>query len=270
MKRYHSKNECCSPRYVKGNDGKIYPVRCGKCIFCLAQDQLDWVFRNRLEFEVFGYGYYLTLTYDEENLKELNVKDCQNFFKLLRYHFKGCKIRTFYVGEYGRKSNRPHYHALIYGLPYMALHEMLEVVEDCWKKGFCYVKYIDSENIHYVCKYLTKVDPRKHEVAPFVRCHSALLSEYLTFILIQELYYSLETAQRNQFLLFQMVVISQFLDFLGNIFMDNHFMSVKKRNGLKPKVNCFLMALSELPILKSDNCALTELSRNFIKDFINE
>jgi len=56
---------------------------------------------------------FITLTYDNENLPEnatLVPKDLKDFQKRLRYH-ANIDLRFFSVGEYGEKTQRPHYHA---------------------------------------------------------------------------------------------------------------------------------------------------------------
>lgn len=171
--------KCLNPRIVKRKDGKVCRVPCGKCLNCMINDQNNWVFRLKLEQEVFYPSIFITLTYDDEHLVNLNVRDCQLFIKRLRKRFNNVPLRFFYVGEYGKTTNRQHYHMAIFGLPIENLHEGLTIVEECWQKGFCYVKWLNDENIHYVTKYLTKLDPRYHDVPPFVECPCDLLLEFL-------------------------------------------------------------------------------------------
>lgn len=84
-------------------------------------------------------AWFLTLTYDNENIPyrmtwdegtgevlvenySLNYEDMKAFWKRLRryleYHEldKG-KLMYFQCGEYGGKTHRPHYHAIVYDLP---------------------------------------------------------------------------------------------------------------------------------------------------------
>lgn len=56
---------------------------------------------------------FLTLTY-ENAPEKLNKPDLQKFIKRLRYR-SNREIRYFACGEYGEKTNRPHYHAIIFG-----------------------------------------------------------------------------------------------------------------------------------------------------------
>jgi len=60
---------------------------------------------------------FVTLTYDDENLpygETLHRPDFQKFMKRLIKN-SGQKIRLFYCGEYGDDTQRPHYHACLFG-----------------------------------------------------------------------------------------------------------------------------------------------------------
>lgn len=64
---------------------------------------------------------FLTLTYSDEYLPEnnsLSKRDLQLFVKRLRKDLadSGRKIKYFACGEYGDTTERPHYHAIIFGL----------------------------------------------------------------------------------------------------------------------------------------------------------
>lgn len=58
---------------------------------------------------------FITLTYDDTHCPEkINRRDPQLFMKRLRQKLDR-KIRYFLTGEYGEKTQRPHYHAIIFG-----------------------------------------------------------------------------------------------------------------------------------------------------------
>ena len=60
---------------------------------------------------------FITLTYSDENLPQdgkLNYTHFQLFFKRLR-KYAGKDIGFFMCGEYGETTQRPHYHACIFG-----------------------------------------------------------------------------------------------------------------------------------------------------------
>lgn len=63
---------------------------------------------------------FVTLTYAEENLPagaSLEPKDLQNWLKRFRKRVAPLRLRFYAVGEYGDKSDRPHYHAVLFGYP---------------------------------------------------------------------------------------------------------------------------------------------------------
>lgn len=154
---------CKNPIYV---NGVIAP--CGKCFTCRSKYRRQW--QLRLQHELLSYkgcAMFLTLTYNEENLPLNNTlvkKDVQDFLKRLRKYYKDIKIRYFAAGEYGDKKFRPHYHLIIYGLkaPEQRKKSSLNfkyglfLAEKIWKKGYCYVGYVNSQCIAYVSKYIMK------------------------------------------------------------------------------------------------------------------
>ena len=95
---------------------------CGQCEGCRLYQAKTWSFRLMHEFETNDkVGEFITLTYNNENLpkgKTLDHEDVKLFFKRLRRKIErrtGKRIRYFICGEYGPKTKRPHYHAIIFG-----------------------------------------------------------------------------------------------------------------------------------------------------------
>lgn len=125
---------CNSPvlLYRKGQkmlDGRLakmdisYP--CNRCVKCKKRRVNDWVTRLSYEEKFSFTSYFVTLTYDESQVPYVVQKDgkvrltlvkghLMDFFKRLRkYQISTRKIYYYAVGEYGSKTNRPHYHAII-------------------------------------------------------------------------------------------------------------------------------------------------------------
>lgn len=156
---------CANPVYVK-KTGILVP--CGKCLKCRSKYRLQWQLRLQHELDSYnGVAMFLTLTYDDENLPDnytLVKKDVQLFLKRLRKYYSDIKIKYFAVGEYGTKKFRPHYHLIIYGIkaPEQKKKSVLNfkyglfLAERIWKKGFCFVGYVDAKCINYVSKYVMK------------------------------------------------------------------------------------------------------------------
>lgn len=123
---------------------------------------------------------FLTLTYNDESLPEdqgLDVKHWQKFAKKLRKR-KG-PFRFLHCGEYGGKTLRPHYHALIFGLDFRedrkAWSKKLftsEELESAWGKGFATIGDVSFDSAAYVASYALKkatgkaTGPRYERVDP--------------------------------------------------------------------------------------------------------
>lgn len=130
-----------SPRaLLKGVDH----FECGGCPECLQKKSRMWALRAGMEsrtyyefvddkrrrYKVRQVGMMITLTYDtykngidgEENPVDTSLHvskvHAQRFFKRFRRHFEGNLLPIKYIctAEYGKKSHRAHYHALIFGV----------------------------------------------------------------------------------------------------------------------------------------------------------
>lgn len=136
---------CEDPTKFGGRDdlatrGYYYmTVPCGKCVGCKLDYSRQWANRMILELKSNPKAVFVTLTYDNDHLPivtkdiwptdseadvplrrvdlpTLSKRDTQLFWKRLRKRFAGKRIRYFIAGEYGPRTHRPHYHAIIYGL----------------------------------------------------------------------------------------------------------------------------------------------------------
>lgn len=111
------------------------------------------------EYRVSDTAYFITLTYDDEHLlftdtdiATLHKRDLQLFFKRLRKihsQISKEKIRYYAVGEYGTRTKRPHYHVLLFNCH----SDLVNLIADIWKNGYCDIGKVTSASIHYVTKY---------------------------------------------------------------------------------------------------------------------
>lgn len=155
MARCFSPIQVENPRF-NGQD-KMQNVRCGKCENCLKTLVNDWSFRLEQEAKDHIYVHFITLTYDpkyvplsKNQLPTLCKEDVQKFWKRLRKR-TGEKIKYFVVGEYGSKSYRPHYHAIVFGV------SEPRNFEKAWANGYCHVgDYFSPAAIRYSLKYMYK------------------------------------------------------------------------------------------------------------------
>jgi hypothetical protein len=111
-------------------------------------------------------AFFLTLTYDgdDDDIYSLYKPDIQNFFKRLRYYFPDRKISYFYCGEYGELYQRPHYHAIIYGLSFYELEARKIrdkfyselIMNKIWELGYNTIGFAEKKSVYYTTGYILK------------------------------------------------------------------------------------------------------------------
>lgn len=145
---------------------KGVPFGCGQCLPCRINRRRIWCLRMALEYLVAGKGLFITLTYDDESLPysetyrpSLCKRDFQLFMKRFRKAISPLQCRFFACGEYGSKTERPHYHAILFGVDNL----VSKCVADNWPYGMVAVGECNAYTIQYVAGYVLKklVDPRK-------------------------------------------------------------------------------------------------------------
>lgn len=157
---------------------------CGKCDGCKLEKAKQWSHRCVLESSLYEHNYFITLTYNDENLPTFQVGDDESmvlgtlrkddlraFNKVLRQHYKRKfghdGIRFFACGEYGETSFRPHYHVIYFNLPLYDLkpykktkdNKMLytsPTLDKLWKKGYVVVGEVNLKTCNYVARYIQK------------------------------------------------------------------------------------------------------------------
>lgn len=176
--------KCLQPISVKDKIGNRHFVPCGKCAACFARKRKDWIFRLKQEHKNSTSAFFVTLTYDDENVPrdgQLNKEDPQRFLKRLRKFLSqfGYKIRYFLIGEYGDKFGRPHYHMLLFNFPHHAF-DVQRTLEKNWSKGFVSIGEVTDKSIAYCTKYALKGFFESGDKRPFVLC--AVLSRPLDLV----------------------------------------------------------------------------------------
>lgn len=144
-------------------NGSIENVPCGKCPQCCYNRLAGWTFRLLQEERVSTSAHFLTLTYDSASIvstpngrASICKYDLQCFFKRLRKaSAKGSSflrhkpIKYYAVGEYGGKTQRPHYHIILFNAD-------IELVESAWQKGTVFFGDVSHASVGYTLKYLNK------------------------------------------------------------------------------------------------------------------
>lgn len=146
-----------------------YHVPCGQCIPCLINKKRNWTSRLIQESLCHPFWYFVTLTYDEKNVQYVNLdktdptlvpSDLNKFLRTLRNTRRKTQngsFRYYACGEYGDRTHRPHYHAIIYSDVAVSPDE----IQESWDKGFTAVAPGTLERAAYTCGYVTKKLNRK-------------------------------------------------------------------------------------------------------------
>lgn len=159
---------CASPINLidknRPESGKYSIVKCRQCMPCRINQRQQWAARILLELLTNPKALFVTFTYNDENLPyfydypggNLVKSDIQKFFKRLRRKLPNTTpIRYYAVGEYGEKTSRAHYHAIIYGLDFDDLQNH-QLINNTWGMGFTYIGEVTPESASYVAQYTTK------------------------------------------------------------------------------------------------------------------
>ena len=145
-------------------------IPCGQCIGCRLERSRQWAIRCVHEASLHDANSFLTLTYNDAHLPyggTLVKKDFQDFLKRLRYFLDPIKIRYFHCGEYGERTGRPHYHALIFGydFPDKVLYRttpagskiyVSELLDKAWGLGHAVIGDLTFESAAYTARYVLK------------------------------------------------------------------------------------------------------------------
>lgn len=180
----------CSSPFRKLYTNKIVDLPCGKCYACKARRTSGWSFRLMQEFKRCTSAHFVTLTYDplhvplsENGFMTLDKRDCQLFMKNLRNTYRHekdpPKIKYYLVGEYGSRTSRPHYHAIIFNAA------TPDDIMRAWRYGvdFHFGK-VSEASVGYTLKYMSKPATigkfgRDDRVKEFSLCSRGLGDNYI-------------------------------------------------------------------------------------------
>lgn len=189
----------CRRPYIRDPTGKILvrgrdmgfspvdgiPFPCGQCLACRINKRRVWTLRLMLENYYHDNASFVTLTYNDDmlpysvdGLPVLCKQDLQLWFKRLRKRFGHCQIRYYAAGEYGTRTHRPHYHAILFGVaptdldPEWAIYngrsggekgmdKRTTPLSQTWSYGLVHVGEVTRESIQYCAGYVTKKFTKK-------------------------------------------------------------------------------------------------------------
>ena len=136
-------------------------VPCGQCMACRINHKRMWTGRILLEsMHAPNTSTFLTLTYNDDSVPRNHSLKPMHLTKFIDRCRKGSlgHFRYFAVGEYGDKTQRPHYHLAIFNAP---PERWAEYFHDKWNNeekevGFTQVGEVTKESASYIAGYCTK------------------------------------------------------------------------------------------------------------------
>lgn len=152
------------------------PSPCGQCTHCDINRTRVWSNRMVCESMVHDQCSFLTATYSDENLPSdlsLNPDHHREFMYRFRDHYYrhfGKRVRFYMSGEYGEKTQRPHYHYALFGYPHCPFGggrrvartyvsckcQVCSFIRDRWGFGDIHLGTLTPDSAQYCCKYITK------------------------------------------------------------------------------------------------------------------
>lgn len=173
---------CLTPYRKREQNGQPeVNVPCGKCYDCCMRRASGWSFRLMQESKKSVYSHFITLTYATEHVPitgngfmSFNKRDTQLFWKRLRkqvsqfwaaYQEKNKiilkdvpPVRYYLAAEYGGKTRRPHYHAIVFNVPDPYC------IERSWGLGTVWYGSVSAASVGYCLKYISKPrTSRRHQ-----------------------------------------------------------------------------------------------------------
>lgn len=151
--------ECITPFQVKSKTDEKFLVPCGKCPYCVARRISAWSIRLMQEDRVSLSSHFLTLTYDTRHIPitrngfmSVNKRDVQLFIKRLRKIQPAGNdkpIKYFLAAEYGGRTNRPHYHIILF-------NGEVGTFAQAWQLGHIHYGTVSGASVGYTLKYMSK------------------------------------------------------------------------------------------------------------------
>lgn len=156
-------------------------VPCGTCAGCRAEQARQWSVRIMHECQIRDHAWFLTLTYRDEEIPQygsLYPEDLREFFKAVRRDYPAGQVRYYACGEYGDRTQRPHYHAVLFGVDFLDRVVLRNdggstvwrssTLERYWPHGLSEFGSVTPASAAYVAGYVRKkvtkkMDPDAYE-----------------------------------------------------------------------------------------------------------
>lgn len=176
---------------VKDERVLYVPVGCGRCFECRRQKRREWQVRLTEDIKVNNKCLFVTLSFSEISLDELEKKikwdksyyirsneiarlAVRYFLERWRRKFKK-SIRHWLITELGQNNTeRLHIHGLLW------TDESKEVIEERWSYGNVWIgDYVNERTVNYIVKYLSKSDGVHKNYVPKMFVSKGIGSNYI-------------------------------------------------------------------------------------------
>lgn len=152
----------CPFTRVLMKDGLRREIPCGKCEVCLDNRRRDYTLRLNLAEKKYNSIYFITLTFNENELpfdRSECIRKFQLYMKRLRKSWPfNEKLKYFCVLERGDLNKRYHWHQILFSNCQATKEHILSILLDRWQYGIVDVGYLQPGGISYLTKYLFKDD----------------------------------------------------------------------------------------------------------------
>lgn len=180
-----------NPPAMEDERVKLVPIKCGKCMECMAAEKNKWSIRLKEEIKVNNNGKFVTLTFSEKSLvnltNDLQIQSdnyyitCNNiatlavrrFLERWRKKYKK-SVRHWLITELGQnKTERIHLHGILF------TDIKTEIISEIWAYGHIWVgKYVNERTINYIVKYVSKTDLKHKNYKPKILCSKGIGANY--------------------------------------------------------------------------------------------
>lgn len=137
-----------------------------------------------LELKRSSSANFITLTYADRNLRpsldgipELRKRDMQLFIKRLRKK-EANKIKYYACGEYGEKTQRPHYHIILFNLS-KTEEQLHDLLVETWQLGNVHIGEVTPASIKYSTGYMVQAKNNWEITPPFALMSKGIGSHYV-------------------------------------------------------------------------------------------
>lgn len=163
-------------------------IACGQCIGCRLRRAQDWALRVMHEAQMHDENCFVTLTYADEHLPAGGSLDYGHFQLFMRRLRRDVKVRFFMCGEYGPATERPHYHACLFGVSFPdqvvagksgagKVFYRSKLLDSYWQLGHATVQPLNPSTAAYTARYVVDkltgdagAEAYGERVPPFSHC----------------------------------------------------------------------------------------------------